>query len=109
MPKPFPKDKSKRRSTEEELKRRIRKELNVPDDEYGDAILYAIASFADEGYGEAVPIIDKHKDLFCPWDGRLHTDPECLENCRKYQEELKQEGELANELASIAVDAIKNS
>lgn len=88
MPKIMPRDTSKRKSTEEELQRRIRKEFNIPEDEYGNAILYAISSFVNEGYGEANPIFEKHRDLFCEWDGHLHSDPECDE---KVKRELKQQ------------------
>jgi len=76
----------KRISTEEGAGEIIRKLFRdnlelTGNKEVVDACIKLLLHGINHRYGEAVPLVKfiarKDPELFCPWDGQLHRDPEC--------------------------------
>ena len=66
-----------------ELMRRLRAEYNLPDnDPIAEAILEAVVLDINHGYAEIDPVREKHKDLICPWCGKLHYRTDCQEKLK---------------------------
>jgi hypothetical protein len=65
-----------------ELKARLRKDYNLPEDPVVEAILEAVVSMVGQGYMEMVPVMEKYNDLVCRWCGRLHYRDVCEEHLR---------------------------
>jgi hypothetical protein len=76
-----------RRDTAEELKARLKKDLGLPNDEFGEAVAVAVADCVWQGFWDVGPVIEKYKDLVCQWCGKLHRDDDCERKLAEYEKQ----------------------
>ncbi len=65
------------RNNRPEFKRRLRRDMNIPEGELGDAVLDAVTMCVHKGYSEIQALITKYSDLICPWCGAIHYRVKC--------------------------------
>jgi len=77
-----------RTSTEGEVRLKVR-DLMSPyiHQDLRQAVEDAIIHFLWEGFVEGESIAEYVEEFLCPWDRKMHRDPECLRELEKFNEE----------------------